>query len=215
MAESENVDTGEPKTSPLAYQFWAARGQAIDTYSNVEHVFCELFAHLTKMEIGIAGLIFFRVNNTKVLGEILMTLMEKTYAKSYNTFFRSLCGRAGELANVRNGIVHRSEASFAYTDGTSGFMLIKPDYWNYVPEEAGEIYLKDVLAFIDKCNFIWTLCGEFLFFLQADPSERWYEEKRRTWQQIFERNVTYPPQSTHPLYQRWKAQQSQPPPFPS
>ena len=215
MADTKKGSTGQPRLSPVVYQFWAARGQAIYAYSNVEHIFCEVFSLLTKMEIGTASYIFFEMNNSRVVGRILMNLMEKRYKNVYTAFFRSLCGRAGELSGVRNDIVHRSEATFI-KDGKRGVILIKPDHWNYMNDaNRNNLGLKDIDSFIDKCGFIWLLCSEFVFFLQTDshPHPQWPEDRRKTWQKIFQRKVTYPPRSNHPLYQRWKALRSQHSPF--
>ena len=94
MADPENADAAQPQQSPLAPQFWAARGEAIDAYSTVEHIFCELFAHLTKMKIETASLIFFKMNNTRVLAEIMTALIEKQYRETYEEFWLTLRGRA-------------------------------------------------------------------------------------------------------------------------
>ena len=95
-------------------------------------------------------------------------------------------------------------------------MLIRSDYWNFLPEnqekrkakkkldKESEIRIEDLLKFVDECDFVWLFCSEFLYLLRGGDLAHVPEDKRETWRQMFQNKIVYPPVSSHPLYAKWK-----------
>ena len=61
---------------------WAARGQAIQSYANLEQSLCMAFAQLSRMRLSIAGAIFFKMT-ASTRNDILSRLVKDRYGVTY------------------------------------------------------------------------------------------------------------------------------------
>jgi hypothetical protein len=213
MSESDKHDDSQIPMSPLAQEFWALRGRAMAAYASVEQMLCQTFSHLSGMEINSASLVFYALVNSK-LGKVLDVFMNRKYSDKYSVFWDSLTKEIRGLVPTRNLLAHNTEATFSTKDGRMGYVLIPADSWNFQPGIHPEIDAVGLTEFIDRCVFLWKLCGEFIFFLRANEGSDWPLEKQSTWRDIFQQQVIYPPPHNHPLSPNWKAPEIQHPPSP-
>ena len=112
-----NIDVAETRKISSQDPFWAIRGHAIEAYAGVEQSLCALFAHLTGMHNEVAGVIFFRITNPRVLGEILDILMKKKYVDEYSKFWKSVDKIIRKLVETRNRLVHWNVANTSTNTG--------------------------------------------------------------------------------------------------
>ena len=200
MAESKHTDTKDVHAMAAGDQFWAVRGKAIESYAHVEHGLLLLFSSFVGVKPDVASVIFFRITNPRVLSEILDILLEKKHPKQYSNFWSSLDKMIRELSEMRNRVVHWVVSLYADKHGYKGIGLVPPDFFNKKPGAKASVRTEELMDFIAKCEFVWSLCNMFAMFLDPDVTPHWTPEELQTWRDIFQQPVAYPPPNTHPLF---------------
>ncbi|MGA2232306.1 MAG: hypothetical protein ABSH22_15520 [Tepidisphaeraceae bacterium] len=194
--------------------FWAIRGHAIQAYANVEQALCSLFAVFAEIEIKTAAVVFFRITNPRVVGEILDGLLTNQYGDGYSVFWNSLDKMIRDLVTTRNKVVHWNVSMFVNSDGYAGVALIPPDFYNVAAGGLPTLNASQLTDFIEKCGFVSRLCNMFHLFLLPQVLSTWPRDEVQTWRGIFQQRVVYPPPNNHPLFPKPKAPGSPPPPSP-
>jgi hypothetical protein len=212
VKEPKQIDPKDIHAMAAADQFWAVRGKAIEAYAHVEHGLLNLFSSFAGIKPDVASVVFFRITNPRVLGEILNTLLEKKYPKGYSTFWNSLDKTIRDLSETRNRVVHWVVSIYADKNGYKGIGLVPQDFFNKRPGAKSTVKTDDLVDFIAKCDFVWNLCNMFTMFLDPEVTPHWTPEEQQTWRDIFQQPVVYPPPSTHPLFPTPKESEIQPQP---
>src|SRR5580704_4143106 len=163
-------------------EFWALRGKAIDAYSKVEGGLCMLMSSFGGMDIGVATIIFFKINNARTVGTVLTKLLKRKHKQTYRTFWKSLAARVQNLTRIRNDIVHNHVAVQSNAKGYAGIGLLPTDFLHTgSPNEVVVINSDALVNFINECNFISRLCNMFFMFLHPDMVSHWPPEQLQTW----------------------------------
>ena len=214
MADQDNRNTDISYWS-LHERFWALRGRAIAEYSQIETTLCFLLSSFSGMQMTFASSVFFSVTSSRDVATMLNKLMKKRHGETYKVFWTTLKREIQELTHLRNKIVHWHIVQFSRADGAGGISLMQTDVYNLNNVSETTMDSVQLADFIDRCSFIWRLCFEFHRFL--DPRMAAYmgdEETLRTWRDIFQSRVVYPPPSTHPLFPTYKVPETRLPPSP-
>src|SRR5437588_2076306 len=91
---------------PVDQRLKIARADAIEAYSNLELALCRLLALLLGTKVDLAGIVFFRINNTRARSAALDSLLRHKYGTKYNLYWNSVFKLITQLDNERNQIVH-------------------------------------------------------------------------------------------------------------
>jgi hypothetical protein len=173
-------------------EIWAMRGLAIQHYADVEQHLCSLFALLTGMKIGVALIVFFKINNTRSAASILHSLMKNKHGDNYAVFWKSFMRSYERLTAVRNRIVHGDIAHVTYGDGSTVTGVI--DSHHYSSDRRPPIDSAALLEFIKECRFFSRVCSTFIWWL--DGSQR---DQMQHLKDVFSRPLVYPPPEADPL----------------
>ena len=216
MEEQKKVYLDQVFSQSATNEFWAIRGKAIASYAGVEQGLCMLFSVFADVKLDVASLIFFRIQNTKTLGEIFDLLLKKKHGEHYSVFWKSFDKTVRQLTETRNRIVHWSVANNITGDGLAGLGLVPPDFWNMKMDQK-QVTKDDLIEFMMKCDFVNRLCTMFFLYLQPEtyPLRGAAAEQAPTWREIFQQPIVYPPPSSHPLCQIPKVPETPPPPSPA
>jgi hypothetical protein len=194
--------------------FWAMRGRAIETFAELEQSLCSLFATLTGMEIDIASFVFFKLGNFQLVRVILSSLLTKRHGDAYKRFWKSVDNRLDSLNGMRNKIVHWNIVHCIDDNGLKELRLHDPNIWDHEAQHT-MLSLLQIEDFAKRCFFFGRLCNMFKVFIDPLLSGELDEETKRTWHDICQQEVTYPPPSSHPLSLMSVEPESQPPPSPA
>ena len=181
------------RASQLEHDFQLARGRAITGYVNVELALCGLLNYLLGTQLDYAASVFFKINNARARRVMLEELLRRKHGNTYNSFAGSLFNKLGTLDDRRNHIVHWAALLQTAGGKETGVKLIHPNYLDY---DAGstDIDQEGLYGFLLQCDFYSNLVNRFRGHLDET------EDGGNTWFEIFQKPVTYPPPSTHPLY---------------
>src|SRR5262245_3296787 len=61
--------------------------------------------------------------------------------------------------------------------------------------DAPIIDIPELSGFMQKCSFASALLSAFVSFLDPNQARHWNAEQRKTWHDVFQQEVIYPPQS--------------------
>jgi hypothetical protein len=178
-------------------QFFLARACAIEAYALVENSLVSLYAHLMGVPADVAGVSFFRINNSRARLAILERLLKKKHGATHNFFWNSLVkNHLRPLDDLRNQVVHWIVmTNLEYNDQEvriGGHTLHPPNYWDRT-ENTPNMSEEELYDFSLKSYFLFRLVAEFVRFLAGR------EQMPPAWQQIFQQPVAYPPPDIHPL----------------
>jgi hypothetical protein len=190
-----------------------ARATAIDQYAKLEHLLATLFANFLRTEVEMAAVVFHRIVNTRSRNAILTDLLPRRYGSTYDIFWNGLrvmgqkpipglIGLVGQIDQGRNEIVHWTDA----VGEKDEHFLVPPTFWTKETPSA-RLRVTDIIAFTAKAEFLAGLAMHFFLYLSNISLTA---EKRDTWQKIFEQPVSYPPPSSHPLFQNYARHQIPP-----
>jgi hypothetical protein len=185
----------------------------------LEAALSRLLSVLLGTTLAKASIVFFSLLNTRARNEVFETLITATHGDRYNTYWNGQPGSprvprvSGLLALIRqldderNRLVHWQtvQSVSRNPDGsTHAFeQLMKPDFWFREPRATPmAIQIADLEAFIRKADFVTRSIVMFRGFTGDD---RFPDEAKRTWSQIFQEPVPYPPPDAHPLSPNYKA----------
>lgn len=179
-------------------KFVEIRGHAIQAYASVEFSMCMFLADLMGTTRDVAGVIFYRIVNTRSRNAILDELYRKKYGDTYRAFWKSIQKHVQALDQRRNEIIHWHVAVNIYVadDGEQKYTgsLMPPNYWGHNPNTPA-ISADDLKEFIARCDVV-SRANNILFMHlngsvpQVPPSP---------WLEIFQRPLDYPLPDGHPL----------------
>ena len=186
----------------FAREFLILRGKAIQKYAELEHSLGSLYAFLMGVPPEIAGITFFKIQNTRSRTAILDKLLKRKCGNTYNVFWNPLGKLLGELDQKRNEIVHWGtivEIVLGAQDGTQELVLMPSNLWDHKLEPR--INGEDLYAFIVKCDFIQRSVNVFEAVISSPrilPDGSTFPVSD-AWRDICLQPITYPPPDTHPL----------------
>ena len=190
-----------------------ARALAIEEYSKLEAALARLLAVLLGTTLAKASIVFFGLLNTRARNEVIEALVTATHGDRYKAYWNGQAGSRSaprvsgllalirQLDDERNRIVHWQTVQNVgrNPDGSPNTFeqLMKPDFWFREPHAAPTaIQVEDLEAFIRKADFVTRSVVMFGGFTADD---RFPEDAKATWSQIFQEPVPYPPSDAHPL----------------
>lgn len=188
---------------PADARFKMARADAIDAYSGLEIAFARLFAVVLGTKPDLAGVVLFRVGNSRARNNMIEQLIKRKYGSKHNSYWNSVFKLVGQLDHTRNEIVHWTinvlpnfNRSGKLTSAT--VLLVPPNIWD---RRRGKQKLteRDLKAFALKCEFAEAAVWSFVMFALA-PRNR---KRRAVWLNIFQQPLVYPPPEAHPIRERW------------
>jgi hypothetical protein len=189
-------------------EIWTYIGHATQAYAAIEQSLCYLLSYLSETKPDIAAIIFYRIVNNKSREQILEKLLKKKHGADYSLFWNSFAKILRELTETRNHCMHWHSMTYIGSNGFEKVILRPPQVFNIL-DESQSITKEGLLEFITKCMDMTKLCNMFTIFLSKQfPLENLYD----TWRGIFQQPITYPLPHTHPLSQKLKAPENQPPP---
>jgi hypothetical protein len=147
-----------------------------------------------------AGLVFFKVTNSRARTNLLDALIRKRFASKYNLFWNSFLKQLNGIDNKRNEIVHWVTATNIGDLDSAGkpmveLTLVPPTFLQSV-EHLAQIRKKDLVEFITLCDVYSRLCNMFCLALTGKIGE----EPSKAWLAVFEQPFIYPFPSGHPWY---------------
>lgn len=170
--------------------FWAARGKAIQSYSNVEQSLCRVFSLVSDTNHDVAAIIFFKITSTAAQTSIIEKLLQKKYGTTYNLFWNSYFKLHKPLVNKRNEIVHWKAINVIGADesGTkSKIELRPPPFWGFDPT-APVITIDDLVKFDAACDALQRVANIFY----AAVTSTMIDEDSATWVERFKQPLIYP-----------------------
>lgn len=140
------------------------RGLAINAYASLEQSLSRALACFGEMPPDVAGLIFFRMVNTRSRMSVLEKLMRRRYGVTYGPFWNSFVRHIESLDKERNKIVHWHRASIVNSGPQPTFFLVSPNIYelNVGSEQIG---VPDMVAFTIKADFFTRLLNMFILLL--------------------------------------------------
>ena len=193
------IDPGGVQRAKSENELLLARAKAIQGYATVEQSLCTLFAHLLGAPPDLAGIVFFRIINSRSRNGIMEGLLKRRAQAEYRAFWVSILKLITVADQQRNEIVHW-HMSVNISPPTIEVRLIPPNFW--IMTDSTPYYTgAKLLEFEAKCDFLSRSLMMFYLLLRTDlPSAN-----RETWHEICQRELTYPPPDTHPLSPNYKA----------
>lgn len=187
---------GSAKESSQSSPFWATRAKAIQAYASLEQAMCRLFCLLTRTEMDVAGIVFFKIASAQARISIIDKLWKLQYKNKYNLFRNSLLEAMKPIDIKRNEIVHWNVVSTSLIKDDGSYIhelnLKPPTYWTDMNDnEIGEADLKE---FIVKCNFYTRVVGMYDAIMR-DNTGPIPADELSAWRDIFLQRLAYPPQS--------------------
>jgi hypothetical protein len=188
---------------PADARFKIARADAIDVYSGLEIALARLFAVVLGTKADLAGIVLFRVGNTRARNKMIEQLIKRKYGSKYNLYWNSVFKLIGQLDQTRNEVVHWS-MSVLPNFNRSGMLtsaavkLTPPNIWD-IKRGKQKLIERDLKSFALKCEFAEAAVWSFVMFA-LNPRNR---NRRATWLAIFQQPLAYPPPDNHPIRQRW------------
>jgi len=192
------IDPGGVQRAKSENELLLARAKAIQGYATVEQSLCSLFAHLMGAPPDLAGIVFFRIVNSRSRNAILEGLLKRRAPHQYRAYWESLLKEINFTDQQRNEIVHWHTA--VNVGQTVELRLIPPNFW-IMTESTPYYTAAKLLEFEAKCDFLSRSMNMFYLLLRID----FPLDSRKAWHEICLQELTYPPPDTHPLSPNYKA----------
>jgi hypothetical protein len=193
------------------------RGYAIGSYASLESSLCSLLAVLLGVDVPKAGIIFYRVVNTRSRNAIISDLLKRAHGENYKEFWNSVIKLIRQLDSERNEIAHWH---FVLEIGDEGGpeidlgdvelgtnVLYPPNSWLAADVSSKKTHA-DLAAFSGKCDFVSRAINVFATTLS--PPETIPPDALESWRDICRQELPYPPPDTHPLSRNYKEPGSPP-----
>ena len=189
-----------------------ARGHAVQAYTTIEFSLCVFLAHLMDTSYDVAGVIFFRVINTRSRNAIISELYRKKHGKAFDLYWKSLLKHVRSLDQRRNEIIHWHMITQISTDDPTMTIgrLMPPNYWGH-DENTPALKMPELLEFIEKCDVI----SRAMNMLNMHLTGKLPEPAQSTWLEIFQKPLDYPLPDDHPLSPNYNAPEGPPEPSPT
>jgi hypothetical protein len=182
----------------VSRNFLVARAVSIARYAMLENSLAQLFAYLMGVQPDMAGIVFFRINNSRARNAAIERLLKKKHGNTYSIFWNSLDKHLRSLDGDRNNVVHWQTSTTISVDtvpqSTVVLNLVPPNFWDRT-ESTPAISIGDLHDFILKCDFVSRLVNVFWWKISGSDIDSALLD-------IFQQPVEYPPHNTHPLCQR-------------
>lgn len=172
--------------------FQLSRANAIHAYAYLEQALCRLFAFLAQVDNRTAGIVFFKVVNTRSRLAILDQLMRYRRGDEHRTFFNSLMKNLPKLDTDRNKVIHWLPVITIYDDRVS-VLLQHPDFSDSTDNQS-PIDEAELNVFARNCTAYGRAIHLFTSHLLG-------EEQVAPWQHIFQLRFPYPLPEDHPIFQ--------------
>jgi hypothetical protein len=178
------------KEGGVTRDFMLMRGLAVSDYAHYEAVLSLMFSQLLGAPPDVAGVPFFKINNSRARTAILERLLHKKHDNTYNSFWNSYVKWSRVLDADRNNIVH-----WGFTNRVFGTdvqpRLEPPNFWDKTPTTP-DMGIADLFDFSERCEFARETLNQFIAELGGFGHP--------TWHGIFLQPLTYPPPPGHPRY---------------
>lgn len=186
-----------PATRPIL-----ARSNAIDAYANLENWLCLLLARLLGVEAKVAGIIFYRIANTRSRLAVLEAILKEMHGHDYSVFWNSLVREMKKIDETRNQIVHWhihtiTIGDYIPTEPRKIATMLVPPNIHAMGDNTPMIGETEMNAFIERAEFVGALISYFQAYLGGGIPE----PILGSWRKIFHEPMTYPPPASHPLSQ--------------
>jgi hypothetical protein len=181
-------------------QLLLTRAKAIDAYAGVEQAMCRILEVLLNTSTTKAGIIFYRVVNSRSRNTILSDLMKEEHGDRYKKYWNSIVKTVNRLDQTRNQIIHWHTDLGVHKGGLE-LILCQPINW-FSDAPLSAIGVEEMEVFSKNCDFVSGSLSVFSMFLRGDSLRR--PEPQATWHEIFQQEAVCPPPCTHPLYRIYK-----------
>jgi len=171
-----------------------ARAKAIQSFATLEQSLASLFTHLLSTSPEKAGVVFFKISDSRARLDIIEALLKKTHEGRYNLFWNSMRKLLKELIQERNQIVHWQTAIHIGNEPAK-VTLIPPNIWD-LDANSHQKSAEDMRAFETKTNFVTRFLNMFLVLINGSLKK---VEAEAPWDVLCRQAVTYPPPKDHPL----------------
>lgn len=178
----------------LQGRFWALRGRAIQAYSQLEQALFELFASLTGMPPDMAGIIFFKITNSRARSDIIRKLFRKRHGANFNLFLNSIIDQLQVLDAARNEIVHWNAILVVGENGEPPAFKLAPPTYVMDGEFRNEAF---IVEFSDKCSYFSSEIGVFVTATTPGRVHGMADETRQSLLERFSQSLSYPPPQAH------------------
>lgn len=211
MASFQDPFLAQAEKSRTLLQF--VRGRALDAYSGFEQIFMEVLAHLLGTDLGVGGIIFFRLSSAGLRNRTIEELIQRRFGPRFDNYWfgtkkqPALMELIGQIDDRRNHIVHWKP--IFKSEGLNEFVLTPPNLWNKKPNTP-YLTIDDICEFKAKCDCVRHYAGNFNWrttrYREGDNTSH-----ARAWLDKFERPPEFPPPEVgHPLSKLWKEQKVRP-----
>jgi hypothetical protein len=176
-----------------------ARARALEAYATIEESLCVICADVLRAPPEYTGVLFFKIAAARARNRAVEDLIRKRFGATYNLYWNSLIKNLTPIDQERNEIVHwQSAEEVGYDGGVAWYeyKLTPPNIWDLRPTTPFKA-TENIEAFIAKCGFYSRSINIFKVIIIEDMARDAGE--RRTWLDIFQQAITYPPPDTHPL----------------
>jgi hypothetical protein len=200
---SRNIPLFDPERDRIpAQELMLARAKAIQMYASVEQSLASLFGVLVQTSPKIAGIIFFRIVNTRSRNAILEGILKERHGTAYDVYWTSILKMVVQLDSERNEIIHwhvvQELGKFEGDRALTSFKLSVPNFWAYTATSPSKS-AHDINQFSFRCDYVTRSLNMFTVHLQGDVLPA---ESASTWREIFQQPAVYPPPDNHPLYRK-------------
>jgi hypothetical protein len=192
------------------------RGRALDAYSGFEQIYMEVLAHLIGTDLGIGGIIYFRLTSAGLRNRTIEDLIERKHGDRFNAYWFGTKDRPAlrelirQIDDRRNQIVHWKPV---FNHDIGEFVLRPPNLWA-AKKNSPFLTIDDICEFKAKTDCVRHYAGNFNW-RTVRYSEGQISDHARAWLDKFEQPPVYPPPDTgHPLSKLWLEQKTRPKPLP-
>jgi hypothetical protein len=182
--------------------------QAIEIYASLEQGLARLLQIFLGVNAKQAGIIYFRIVNTRSRSLTLTELFEGERRNHAEKFWESLLKELRILDQQRNEIVHWHMVTEVGEEQVRHH-LSPPMFWIRKGESA-KYYSEQLHKFIHRCEFVVRTVNMFILYLEGCLDDD--SENAQIWRRKFQQPIIYPPGDTHPLSRKPSPQQDAPPP---
>lgn len=176
--------------------FLVARALAIQAYAEVERSLCWMFGFLIEVDDNVAGIIFYRMVNSRSRLAVIEDLKKLRWGDKYDAYFRSVIRALKPLDQERNQIVHWHGQPWHMPERSRGGYL-RPANFSAGGDIEKWIDPEQLIEFAYKCDFYARSINMMVFTealpipISEDPS-----------QYILQQPAAYPPPEGHPLFRK-------------
>jgi hypothetical protein len=191
-----------------------ARARAINTYADLENLLCLVLSALLEVEAKTAGIIFYRIPNTRSRNVVLEELLKERHGAIYRVFWNSVMKELSLLDEERNKIVHWHSILIPYGDyiptkPRKGETLLVPANIHAMTENTPFMGQEEIKAFIDRCDHLCRLMTMFIGLLH----DQFAGPLRDTLLEICQSPIEYPPPTPLPVLRARGEPRPPPDPF--